>query len=202
MAEGAGERPAGREAERRPVRALRGALGIAAFLAAFEVLGRAGLVTRSYLPPSSPVDRAHIVAASAPIPRGARPAPLARDNSVPATGIDTVATKGTRGADGVVTNSARIAAANTDGTWLRIVMLAPSVGASMQVTVLGDADLTLMRGFFVKPETKLNTVSASEFHSGRSKPRTSKRGFTRGITSKETNDCIPRAIVRPHLTAF
>ena len=55
MAEGAGERPAGREAERRPVRALRGALGIAAFLAAFEVLGRAGLVTRSYLPPSSQV---------------------------------------------------------------------------------------------------------------------------------------------------
>jgi hypothetical protein len=31
------------------------------------------------------------------------------------------------------------------------MMLAPSVGASMSVTVLGDADLTMMRAYFVKP---------------------------------------------------
>ena len=107
-------------------------------------------------PPSSPADRANVVAASAPIPRSARPA-MARDNSVPATGIDTVAAKGARGEGGPITNSARISAANVDGAWLRIIMLSPSVGASMQVTVLGDSDLTLMRAFFVKPQTALNT---------------------------------------------
>ena len=107
-------------------------------------------------PPSSPVDRANIVAATAPIPRSVRPVMQARNNSVPATGIDTVAAKGARGDGGPVTNSARIAAANTDSAWLRIIMLAPSVGASMQVTVLGDTDLTLMRAFFVKPAAVLN----------------------------------------------
>jgi uncharacterized protein YcbK (DUF882 family) len=107
-------------------------------------------------PPASPVDRANVVAASAPIPRSARPVLQARDNSVPATSIDTVAAKGVRGEDGQVSNSARIAAANTDGTWLRIIMLAPSVGASMQVTVLGDTDLTMMRTFFVKPASVID----------------------------------------------
>jgi len=107
-------------------------------------------------PPSSPVDHANLVAATAPIPHSARPALQARNNSAPATGIDTVAAKGARGEAGPVTNSARIAAANTDGAWLRIIMLAPSVGASMQVTVMGDTDLTLMRAFFVKPPAVLN----------------------------------------------
>jgi hypothetical protein len=111
----------------------------------------------AYVPPSSsPVDHANIVAATAPVPRSARPVMQARNDSVPATGIDTVAAKGARGENGPVTNSARIAAANTDSAWLRIIMLAPSVGVSMQVTVLGDTDLTLMRAFFVKPATVLN----------------------------------------------
>ncbi|WP_245286975.1 DUF882 domain-containing protein [Bradyrhizobium sp. Tv2a-2] len=107
-------------------------------------------------PPSSPVDRANLVTATAPIPRSAWPAMQARSNSVPATGIDTVAAKGVRGDGGPVTNSARIAAASTDSAWLRIIMLAPSVGASMEVTVLGDTDLTMMRAFFVKPASVLN----------------------------------------------
>jgi uncharacterized protein YcbK (DUF882 family) len=107
-------------------------------------------------PPSSPVDRADVVAATAPIPHSVRPVMQARNNSVPATGIDTVAAKGARGDGGPVTNSTRIAAANTDSAWLRIIMLAPSVGASMQVTVMGDTDLTMMRAFFVKPAAVLN----------------------------------------------
>jgi len=111
----------------------------------------------AYMPsPSPPADRAGVVAASAPIPHSTRPTMQARNNSVPATGIDTVAPKGPRSEDGPVTNSARISAANVDSAWLRIIMLAPSVGASMQVTVLGDTDLTLMRAFFVKPQTALN----------------------------------------------
>jgi uncharacterized protein YcbK (DUF882 family) len=107
-------------------------------------------------PPSSPVDRANVVAATAPVPGSVRPVLQARNNSVPATGIDSVAAKGRRGDDGPVTNSARISAANVDGAWLRIIMLAPSVGASMQVTVLGNSDLTLMRAFFVKPASVIN----------------------------------------------
>jgi uncharacterized protein YcbK (DUF882 family) len=117
----------------------------------------AALDAMAYVPPpSSPVDRANLVAASAPIPHIVRPVTQDRDNSSPATGGDTVAAKGIRGDGGPVTNSARIAAANADGAWLRIIMLAPSVGASMQVTVLGDTDLTMMRAFFVKPASVLN----------------------------------------------
>jgi uncharacterized protein YcbK (DUF882 family) len=111
----------------------------------------------AYAPaPAAAGDRAPVVAASAPIPRSVRPARDARNDSAPATGIDTVAAKGPRVA-GPVTNAARIAAANTDSAWLRIIMLAPSISGSMQVTVLGDTDLTMMRAFFVKPASVLNS---------------------------------------------
>ncbi len=117
----------------------------------------AALDAMAYVPPpSSPADHANVVAATAPIPPSARPVMQARDDSVPATGIDTVAAKGVHGEDGPVTNSARIATANIDSAWLRIILLAPSVGATMQVTVLGDTDLTLMRAFFVKPAAVIN----------------------------------------------
>jgi hypothetical protein len=85
-----------------------------------------------------------------------RPGTQARNNSVSAAGVDTVAAKGVQGESGPIANSARIAAANLDSAWLRIVMLSPSVGASMSVTVLGDRDLTLMRAFFVKPQAVIN----------------------------------------------
>ncbi len=110
----------------------------------------------AYMPaPPSANDHAKIVAASAPIPGSPRP-PTQTRSSAPATGIDTVATKGVQGESGPVANSARIASANVDGAWLRIIMLAPSVGDSMSVTMLGDADLTLMRAFFVKPQVAIN----------------------------------------------
>jgi len=110
----------------------------------------------AYAPaPSRPADHANIVAASAPVPQNTRPSMQAR-NSAPATGVNTVATKGVQGANGPITNSARIAAANGDSAWLRIMMLAPSVGASMSVTMLGNTDLTLMRAFFVKPQAAIN----------------------------------------------
>jgi len=35
---------------------------------------------------------------------------------------------------------------------MRVMMLAPSASTSMSVTVLGDADMTLMRSHFVKPQ--------------------------------------------------
>jgi uncharacterized protein YcbK (DUF882 family) len=100
-------------------------------------------------PPSAPV----VVAAAAPMPRSNRPAPsrgLAAANE-----INTVAAKGAQGQVGLISTSTRISAANNNGTWTRIMMLAPSASSSLSVTILGDADLTQMRTFFVKPQTMI-----------------------------------------------
>jgi hypothetical protein len=91
-----------------------------------------------------------MVAASAPIPRSVRPA--ASRNLAAATEINTVALKGPQGETGMIATSARISAAKTDESWMRVMLLAPSASTSMSVTVLGDADLTQMRAFFVKPQ--------------------------------------------------
>ena len=102
-------------------------------------------------PAASPVDHANIVAASAPVPT--RSARSSSRNAAPATDINTVAAKGPQGQAGVITNAARISAAKDFGsTWLRAMMLAPSASTAMSVTVMGDADLTVMRGYFVKPQ--------------------------------------------------
>jgi uncharacterized protein YcbK (DUF882 family) len=95
---------------------------------------------------SSPVDRNNVVAASAPIPRSIRPAPR---NAAAATEINSVAAKSPQGA-GIAT-STRLSAAKGNDTWMRIMMLAPSA-SSMSVTMLGDVDMTQMRGFFIKPQ--------------------------------------------------
>jgi uncharacterized protein YcbK (DUF882 family) len=112
----------------------------------------------AYVPPPSPSapverDRSNVVAASAPVPRSARPA-ASRDVAA-ATEINTVATKGPQGQTGLISTSARISAARSEGTWLRVMLLAPSASTSMSVTMLGDADLTQMRMFFVKPKTAI-----------------------------------------------
>ena len=99
---------------------------------------------------SPPVDRANVVAASAPIPRIGRPA-LASRNQAPAT-IDTVVAKGPQGRVGVVANAARLTAASGNAVWMRVMILAPSASTSMSATVLGDSDMTLMRAHFVKPQ--------------------------------------------------
>ena len=102
---------------------------------------------------SSPVDRANIVAASAPIPRSIRPS--ASRNAAPAIGIDTVVAKGPQGQGSVVATSTRLAAAAGNSVWIRVMMLAPSASSSMSSTVLGDADMTLMRVYFVKPQAAI-----------------------------------------------
>jgi uncharacterized protein YcbK (DUF882 family) len=96
-------------------------------------------------PPSTPV----VVAAAAPMPRSSRPAPSR--NLTGGDEINTVAVKGTQGETSQVATSTRISAAKSDGTWTRIMMLAPSASTSLSVTVLGDPDLTQMRTYFVKP---------------------------------------------------
>jgi hypothetical protein len=97
---------------------------------------------------SSPVDRANVVAASAPMPRPARPA---RNAGTAATEINTVVAKGTQGQDAVIATSTRLAAARGNNIWMRVVMLAPSASHAMSTTVLGDTEMTQMRAHFVKP---------------------------------------------------
>jgi hypothetical protein len=113
----------------------------ASISAAFQAL--------AYAPASaSPVERANVITASAPIPRSARPA----RNPVVATTIDTVVAKGSQGQGSVISTSTRIAAAKGNDIWMRAMILAPSASTSMSATVLGDADMTIMRAYFVKPQ--------------------------------------------------
>ena len=113
----------------------------------------------AYAPPAaSPVDRANVVAASAPMPRNVRLAQAER-NSAPATDINTVVAKGSQDArsqdqNGPVATSTRLAAGSGNETWMRVMLLAPSA-ATMSVTIFGDTDLSGMRQFFIKPQTAI-----------------------------------------------
>ena len=69
-----------------------------------------------------------------------------------ASEINTVAAKSPQGV-GIAT-STRLSAAKGSDIWMRIMMLAPSA-STMSVTMLGDVDLTQMRGFFAKPQTAI-----------------------------------------------
>ncbi|MGY8709138.1 DUF882 domain-containing protein [Bradyrhizobium sp. 18BD] len=109
-------------------------------------VSNATLQALAYAPAASPVDRANVVAASAPIPRSARPA--AR-NGAPATEINTVVGKNT---DGVIATATRLSAAKGENIWLKIVMLSPSASNSMSVTLMGELDMAALRGYFVKPQ--------------------------------------------------
>ena len=101
---------------------------------------------------TSPVDRANVVAATAAIPRPARPA---RNAGAAATEINTVVAKGLQGQDSMVSTSNRLAAAQGNSIWMRVVMLAPSASSAMSTTVLGDTEMTQMRGHFVKPQAAI-----------------------------------------------
>jgi uncharacterized protein YcbK (DUF882 family) len=102
---------------------------------------------------TSPVDRANVVAATAPIPP--RPARPARNAGAAATEINTVVAKGAQGQDSVVATSTRLAAAQGSSIWMRVVMLAPSASNAMSTTVLGDTEMTQMRTHFVKPQAAI-----------------------------------------------
>ena len=101
---------------------------------------------------ASPVDRSHVVAATAAIPRPARPA---RNAGAAATEINTVVVKGTQGQDPMVANSTRLAAAQGNSIWMRVILLAPSASNAMSTTVLGDTEMTQMRAHFVKPHAAI-----------------------------------------------
>jgi hypothetical protein len=69
-----------------------------------------------------------------------------------ATTIDMVVAKGPQDQGNMVATSTRLASFKGNDTWMRVMMLAPSASTSMSATVLGDADMTLMRAHFVKPQ--------------------------------------------------
>lgn len=94
----------------------------------------------------APLERAPVVAASAPIPRSPRPAspaasPMAKPN----------ATVGAAG--GAVARLVRTVPSETGDVWLRAMILAPSASTSLSAALLGDQDMTVMRAHFAKPDT-------------------------------------------------
>jgi uncharacterized protein YcbK (DUF882 family) len=99
---------------------------------------------------AAPAGRPAVVAATAPMPLNLRPAVR---NAMAAMPINTVAIKGQQGPAGPVPTSTRISAAKGGDIWMRAMILAPSASLSMASTVLGDTDMTLMRAFFVKPQS-------------------------------------------------
>lgn len=123
----------------------RQALAAATDPQATASVSSATLQALAYAPAASPVDRANVVAASAPIPRSAR----AARNAAPATEINTVVGKST---DGMIATATRLSAAKGASIWLKIVMLSPSASRAMSVTLMGEVDTAALRGYFVKPQ--------------------------------------------------
>jgi hypothetical protein len=62
---------------------------------------------------------------------------------------------------------------------MRMMMLAPSASTSMSATVLGDADMTLMRVYFIKPEAVITMNFADDPQMGLASDR-----FTGSVTDE------------------
>ncbi|MFZ0765220.1 MAG: DUF882 domain-containing protein [Bradyrhizobium sp.] len=108
----------------------------------------------AYAPEASPpVDHAHIVTASAPLPRNARAGSASR-HLLAANDVTTGVAKG-QSQDGVIAASTRVVASGASDEWMRIMTLAPSASRSMSVTMLGDANMTVLSQLFVKPQTAI-----------------------------------------------
>ena len=124
----------------------RQALASAADPQATASVSSATLQALAYAPAASPVDRANVVAASAPIPRSTR----STSRSVAqATEINSVVGKSI---DGMVATATRLSAAKGESIWLKIVMLSPSASRAISVTLMGELDTAALRGYFVKPQ--------------------------------------------------
>ena len=106
----------------------------------------------AYAAPAPVINRAQIVAASAPIPRSLRPASLSQPIS---TGLTTIVSKGQQRQPGTIATSTRITTANLNDVWTRAMILAPSASTAMSATIMGDPDLTQLRAMFVKPRSAI-----------------------------------------------
>ncbi len=106
----------------------------------------------AYAPPAPVINRAQIVAASAPIPRSIRPASLSQPIS---TGLTTIVSKGQQRQPGTIATSTRITTANLNDVWTRAMIVAPSASTAMSATIMGQPDLTQLRAMFVKPRSSI-----------------------------------------------
>ncbi len=106
----------------------------------------------AYAPAATPLDRSHIVAASAPIPRMTRPAsPASSPMSETLADASTALIAKTQGAVAKLVRTK--AALQVNDIWLRAMVLAPSASTSLSASLLGDQDMTVMRVHFIKPNT-------------------------------------------------
>lgn len=117
----------------------------------------------AYAPPMPVVDRSQIVAASAPIPRGIRPASLSQPVS---NGFATIVSKGQQRQPGTVATSTRLITANLNEVWTRAMILAPSLSTAMSATIMGDPDMTQLRAQFVKPRMAVAMTFSNDPHAG------------------------------------
>ncbi|CAN5203464.1 DUF882 domain-containing protein [soil metagenome] len=104
----------------------------------------------AYAPSSAPLERAPIVAASTPVPRGSRMAALA-PNPMSGAEINTGAASAAK-TQGAVMVRAK-ATDQSNSLWMRAMILAPSASTSLSASILGDQDMTVMRVHFAKPNT-------------------------------------------------
>ncbi|MGY3450130.1 DUF882 domain-containing protein [Bradyrhizobium sp. USDA 4353] len=124
-------------------------------LSAIDQPQNASLMQAMAFAPPSPPDRSN--ATTAPIPvRNSRPA--ATRSAAPESNA-----KAGQNSDALITMATRVSAAKgPDSTWMRAIMLTPSASSSMSVTKMGDPDLTVMRSYFVKPQTALAMTFAAD----------------------------------------
>ncbi|MBN9583192.1 MAG: DUF882 domain-containing protein [Afipia sp.] len=101
----------------------------------------------AYAPAATPLDRAQIVAASAPAPRSPRPG-AKTGKTVTATLVHTTA------------------ATRISDTWMRAMILAPSASTALSASLLGDQDMTVMRVHFVKPDSAVAMTFSDDPHLG------------------------------------
>ncbi len=137
---------------------------------------------------TSPVDRSNVVTASIAMPRPTR---SARNADTAATEVNTVIAKGAQGQDSAVATSARLAAAQGNAIWMRVMMLAPSASSAMSTTVLGDTEMTQMRSYFVKPQTAIAMTFSEDPMMGMTCDR-----FTGSATARLSTHVLRTAALR------
>jgi uncharacterized protein YcbK (DUF882 family) len=144
----------------------------------------------AYAPAATPpADRSNVVTASIAMPRPTTRS--ARNADAAPNEVNTVIAKGAQGQDSAVATSARLAAAQGNAIWMRVMMLAPSASSAMSTTVLGDTEMTQMRSYFVKPQTAIAMTFSEDPMMGMTCDR-----FTGSATAKLSTHVLRTAALR------
>lgn len=97
----------------------------------------------AYAPPTAPLDRNQIVAASAPVPPRTRSASLGSSEALIA-----------KNQSGAIAKTVRVkTTSKANDLWLRAMIVTPSASRTLTASMIGDQDMTVMRTHFVKPNT-------------------------------------------------